>query len=143
MKTPATRYEIQVNGELVADATVSIADQLEINLVSLTEQDGAVLALTAFLPDAENRKNYVHTKNTVLSPGDVVTITLAEVREPATTRVNGPSTTDDDDVPSGPVMTCSFCGKTQLEVGKIIAGKDVFICDECVKLCHEIVTDET
>ena len=143
MKTLATRYEVQVNGKLVADATVNISDQLEINLVSLTEQDGAVLALTAFVPGAEKRENYIHTNNTVLSPGDVVTITLAEVHQPAATSVNGPSRTDDEDVPSGPTMTCSFCGKSQLEVGKIIAGKDVFICDECVKLCHEIVIDET
>ena len=143
MKRPATRYEVQVNGKLVADATVNIADQLEINIVSLTEHDGAVLALTAFMPAGEKRENYVHTKNTVLSPGDVVTITLAEVRQPATTRVNKPNMNEKDDTPSGPVMTCSFCGKTQTEMGKILAGKDVFICDECVKLCHEIIIDET
>ena len=37
---------------------------------------------------------------------------------------------------------CSFCGKTQKEVKKLIAGPNVFICDECVMLCLEIIDDE-
>jgi hypothetical protein len=41
-----------------------------------------------------------------------------------------------------PVLRCSFCGKTQYEVGKLIAGPSVFICDACVGLCNDIVLDE-
>lgn len=37
---------------------------------------------------------------------------------------------------------CSFCGKSQHEVKKLIAGPDVFICNECVDLCHEIILEE-
>ncbi|MBR7928016.1 ATP-dependent Clp protease ATP-binding subunit ClpX [Aerococcaceae bacterium zg-ZUI334] len=37
---------------------------------------------------------------------------------------------------------CSFCGKSQDEVNKIIAGPDVFICDECVELCQSIIDEE-
>ncbi len=37
--------------------------------------------------------------------------------------------------------TCSFCGKNQEEVGKLIAGPNVYICDECVDLCNEIVIE--
>lgn len=48
-----------------------------------------------------------------------------------------------DDVNNkGPECTCSFCGKDQEEVGKLIAGPDVFICDECIELCNEIVHDK-
>jgi len=36
---------------------------------------------------------------------------------------------------------CSFCGKEQGEVGKLIAGPDVYICDECITLCNEIMTE--
>ncbi len=43
---------------------------------------------------------------------------------------------------SGPECNCSFCGKGQDEVNKLIAGPDVFICDECIDLCNEIVQDE-
>lgn len=43
---------------------------------------------------------------------------------------------------SGPECNCSFCGKNQDEVNKLIAGPDVFICDECIDLCNEIVQDE-
>lgn len=38
---------------------------------------------------------------------------------------------------------CSFCGKSQDEVNKIIAGPDVYICDECVELCRTIIEEET
>ena len=38
---------------------------------------------------------------------------------------------------------CSFCGKSQHEVPKLIAGPAVFICDECVDLCSEIVEENT
>lgn len=38
--------------------------------------------------------------------------------------------------------SCSFCGKTQREVRKLIAGPACFICDECVDLCGEIMADE-
>jgi len=40
------------------------------------------------------------------------------------------------------VLYCSFCGKSQHEVKKLIAGPSVFICDECVELCNDIVRDE-
>jgi ATP-dependent Clp protease ATP-binding subunit ClpX len=40
------------------------------------------------------------------------------------------------------VLYCSFCGKSQHEVKKLIAGPSVFICDECIDLCNEIITDE-
>ena len=39
-------------------------------------------------------------------------------------------------------LKCSFCGKTQDQVRKLIAGPDVFICDECVELCNEILDEE-
>ena len=39
-------------------------------------------------------------------------------------------------------LYCSFCGKSQHEVRKLIAGPSVFICDECVDLCNEIISDE-
>jgi len=39
-------------------------------------------------------------------------------------------------------LICNFCGKTQHEVRKLIAGPTVFICDECVELCMDIIMDE-
>ena len=39
-------------------------------------------------------------------------------------------------------LQCSFCGKTQDQVKKLIAGPDVYICDECVELCNEILDEE-
>ena len=39
-------------------------------------------------------------------------------------------------------LFCSFCGKSQHEVRKLIAGPTVFICDECVELCMDIIREE-
>ncbi len=39
-------------------------------------------------------------------------------------------------------LYCSFCGKSQHDVKKLIAGPTVFICDECIELCNEIITEE-
>ncbi|MGA7768189.1 MAG: ClpX C4-type zinc finger protein, partial [Candidatus Sulfotelmatobacter sp.] len=39
-------------------------------------------------------------------------------------------------------LYCSFCGKSQHEVRKLIAGPTVFICDECINLCKDIISEE-
>ena len=39
-------------------------------------------------------------------------------------------------------LFCSFCGKSQKEVNKLIAGPAVYICDECIQLCNEIIAEE-
>ena len=41
------------------------------------------------------------------------------------------------------LLYCSFCGKSQHEVRKLIAGPSVFICDECIELCNDIIRDES
>ena len=43
----------------------------------------------------------------------------------------------------GGQLTCSFCGKSQREVRKLIAGPTVYICDECIRLCTDIIDEET
>jgi ATP-dependent Clp protease ATP-binding subunit ClpX len=42
-----------------------------------------------------------------------------------------------------PNLSCSFCGKGQREVRKLIAGPTVYICDECIKLCNDIIAEES
>ena len=42
----------------------------------------------------------------------------------------------------GSGLRCSFCGKTQREVKKLIAGPSVYICDECIQLCNDIIAEE-
>ena len=49
---------------------------------------------------------------------------------------------DGKDEESGKLLYCSFCGKNQHEVRKLIAGPSVFICDECVELCNDIIREE-
>ncbi len=49
---------------------------------------------------------------------------------------------EDNKKEDGKLLYCSFCGKSQHEVRKLIAGPSVFICDECVDLCNDIITEE-
>ena len=42
----------------------------------------------------------------------------------------------------GDLLKCSFCGKSQKQVRKLIAGPGVYICDECIDLCNEIIEEE-
>ncbi|MBT3437829.1 MAG: ATP-dependent Clp protease ATP-binding subunit ClpX [Oceanospirillaceae bacterium] len=49
---------------------------------------------------------------------------------------------DGTDEGSGKLLYCSFCGKSQNDVRKLIAGPSVFICDECVDLCNDIIREE-
>jgi ClpX C4-type zinc finger len=39
-------------------------------------------------------------------------------------------------------LTCSFCNKSQFEIAKLVAGPGVYICNECVDLCNQIITEE-
>jgi ATP-dependent Clp protease ATP-binding subunit ClpX len=52
--------------------------------------------------------------------------------------VNGGDNNEND----GKLLYCNFCGKSQSEVRKLIAGPSVFICDECVDLCNDIIREE-
>lgn len=49
---------------------------------------------------------------------------------------------NDSSKDNGKLLYCSFCGKSQHEVRKLIAGPSVFICDECVDLCNDIIREE-
>jgi len=49
---------------------------------------------------------------------------------------------DDKGEDDGKLLYCSFCGKSQREVRKLIAGPSVFVCDECVELCNDIIREE-
>lgn len=48
----------------------------------------------------------------------------------------------DNNENDGKLLICSFCGKNQHEVRKLIAGPSVFVCDECVELCNDIIKEE-
>jgi len=48
-----------------------------------------------------------------------------------------------DKKPGDKLLYCSFCGKSQHEVRKLIAGPSVFVCDECITLCNDIMREET
>lgn len=43
---------------------------------------------------------------------------------------------------SADLLKCSFCGKSQKQVKKLIAGGGVYICNECIELCNEIIEEE-
>lgn len=52
------------------------------------------------------------------------------------------TTMTETETPEAETVDCSFCNKSQKEVRKLIAGPGVYICDECVSLCAEIISEE-
>ena len=51
---------------------------------------------------------------------------------------------NDKEKPKGEkILHCSFCGKSQREVNKLIAGPSVYVCNECVNLCNDILAEES
>src|SRR5688572_30307901 len=65
-----------------------------------------------------------HVQGTATSPPDLEVSQVARIGE------------------SGDLLKCSFCGKSQKQVKKLIAGPGVYICDECIDLCNEIIEEE-
>lgn len=53
-----------------------------------------------------------------------------------------PSNDSASSKPPGPPLNCSFCGKSRREVRKLIAGPVVYICNECIGLCNDIIAEE-
>ena len=49
---------------------------------------------------------------------------------------------DDKKTNNQSAQFCSFCGKSVYEVKKLVSGKDVCICDECINLCNDIMADD-
>src|SRR5262245_18434126 len=58
---------------------------------------------------------------------DVPSLATAEAQNPA---------------PQKPTLNCSFCGKSQHEVKALVAGPGVYICDECIGLCNDVIADK-
>ena len=110
MKTPATKFEVEVNGKRFSAATVSLEDQLEVNLGNLAGQETAVLTVTAFIHGEPRGGNYVRSENLVLTPGDRVQITLSAA-EDASTDVGPPDAQLQRELSQEPETSCSFCGK--------------------------------
>jgi|SRR5215467_605881 len=65
-----------------------------------------------------------------------------EAAKPQSPGRPAPSSAKTGDSAAGTTLYCSFCGKSQHEVHKLIAGPTVFICDECVGLCDDIIDGE-
>src|SRR6266446_2676290 len=70
----------------------------------------------------------------------------SSTRSSHTGRRNGRSEVQGDEVAraseGNEQLLCSFCGKSQRQVKKLIAGPGVYICDECIDLCNEIIDEE-
>src|SRR5690606_11036269 len=77
-------------------------------------------------------------------PGSVGTRTRGDRQSESTRRLTGSRdpTTMARIGDGGDLLKCSFCGKSQKQVKKLIAGPGVYICDECIDLCNEIIEEE-
>ena len=71
-------------------------------------------------------------------PGSGLELGITTSAEPAPSEVEGVAKFGE----GGELLKCSFCGKSQKQVKKLIAGPGVYICDECIDLCNEIIAGE-
>ena len=133
-------FKILLNGNPLCEAGVSEEDQLEVALVKLLGADQPVLNVTLFEPSTKGAKNFNSWKTEILNVGDEVTIKLNPCEDDSDSFVDGAEAPAELEVES--TIFCSFCNKGNFEVERLIAGNDVFICDECIVLCHDIVEDE-
>ena len=135
-------YEILINGETFCKAVVSDEDQLEAVLVKLLGDTIPILTITAFVPSNISLSKFITLNSEIVEVGDEVLIRITEKEddvEPHIERSNEQEIKDHE----GCQMRCSFCQKCEHEVEQIIAGENVFICNECVELCSEIVNEKT
>ncbi len=134
------QYEIKSNGEVVCTAKVDEHDQLEVAIAKLVGYESPVINITAFLSSSPESSDPVVWETQKIEVGDEITITSKEIIS-ETSSVNGDHY-DEEDENYGSDMFCSFCGKGNHEINKMIAGEQAFICDECVELCSDIVESE-
>jgi hypothetical protein len=98
----------------------SLRDALKAKTIEITHSESLELIAKAFGYDNWN----------ILS----AKIDAAQAPSGATVSPQGPA--------SQPVLSCSFCGKSQHDVSKLVAGPAVFICDECVDICSDIIDEK-
>lgn len=92
-------------------------------------------------PKTEERK--VVAGPTVYICKECIVLALRIVADALEKTIDGPSGADDaSSLKSAPAPCCDFCGKTQKEVRRLVAGPGVYICDECLGLCADIVAVE-
>ena len=135
-------FEISINGEWKYTAGIDDAEQLEARLETLGSSDEVVFSVTAFPPSERSYPHFANWGTAPCSVGDEVRIRLVDVDKPDLPRHSNYGEGKPVDV-NGETPLCSFCGKEKEEVKKLIAGPKVFICNECVELCVDIVADET
>src|SRR5690606_28614036 len=83
----------------------------------------------------------VHTGTHIRVPAATPGLPSGAPVEPAARRRSGTGTMAKFGE-GGELLKCSFCGKSQKQVKKLIAGPGVYICDECIDLCNEIIEEE-
>jgi hypothetical protein len=73
---------------------------------------------------------------------NVVSVIVQDMSTQARERAKKCPDPEADPASEDDTLYCSFCGKNQHEVKKLVAGQQVFICDECIVLCMDIIREE-
>jgi len=123
-------YDIKRNGELITKSTPEKSGTKKVNLFYF-KLSALEVNETSDLPD-----HLAHLQDFCLpfQVGDIFELTISDVSEDET-----------ETQPQSPAedKQCSFCTKSQHEVEKLIAGRGVSICNECVELCSDILQAES
>ena len=88
----------------------------------------------------ENKKFKRLVRTRAARTGESYSTSLQRLRDRKTEE---PPMTDTETPEAPEIFSCSFCGKSQKDVKKLIAGPGSYICDECVALCAEIISEDS
>src|SRR6478752_7415960 len=120
-----------IYSRLLREGIIFLGDAIEDHVANL------IIAQLLFLDSEDPEKDislYINSPGGIVTSGLAIYDTMQYVRAPVATS----GTSKGPKVP----YRCSFCGKSQEQVRKLIAGQGVYICDECINLCQEIIEEE-
>ncbi|MCX4024694.1 hypothetical protein H0A36_09670 [Endozoicomonas sp. SM1973] len=135
------KFEVYINDKLYSEADVAFGDQLETAVFKLVGDEGIGMVMTAFLPTSLESKKYLNWEYEYLDVGDEIRIKLTKAEAAETTQITDHTEPENEEKAESSLF-CSFCGKGDLEVRKVICGEEGNICDECIELCYSVIEDE-
>ena len=136
-KRPMRALEVKIDGKLRCRVGQENIGKLWFLLNADSIDEVKVRLHTAVLSENENTHHIAEWLVEKLNLDQVVSLCIVEtdeVHEP----LNSLPTNQRQSPAGKPELSCSFCGKSELQIAKLIAGPSVFICNECVDLCNEI-----
>lgn len=131
--------QVNLNGEPLWTVGHEKVDDLVFHLTYAPDSDSVHISAHGLFPNKLGVKAASSWEQVFINTNDVVTLHVTESLTPTVT-----ASLLENDAEAGESelgLCCSFCGKNQEALSKLVAGTDAFICDECINRCLDIVRE--